>query len=109
MPSKITARIVATGSYLPENILSNYDLEKMVETTNEWILERTGISERRIASLEELPSDMGAAAAESALKQSGLKPSQIDMVLVATMTPDYLSSSTAALIQHRIKAENAAA
>lgn len=103
------ARIISLGCYLPEKILSNSDLEKIVDTSDEWIVSRSGISERRIASTEEFPSTMGAAAAKQALERSSLKPGDIELVIVATMTSDYVSSSTAALVQHAIGAKKAAA
>lgn len=105
----LKARIIGTGSYLPEKILSNKDLEQMVETNDEWISSRTGIKERRIASQDEFPSDMGAKAAIQALQKASVKPEEIEMILVATMTPDYISPSTAVLIQHKIGAGNAVA
>lgn len=101
--------IIGLGSYLPERVLSNLDLEKMVETTDEWIVSRTGVRERRLARDDEFPSDMGTIAAERALESCHLKPSDIDLILVATMTPDYISPSTATLIQAKLKAVNAAA
>lgn len=104
-----TARIIGTGAYLPEKILSNKDLEKLVDTNDAWISSRTGIKERRIAGPDEFSSTMGTAAAKKALKEASLQASDIDLIIVATMTPDYLSSSTAALIQHQIGAIHAAA
>ncbi len=109
MPKKTKARITALGSYLPETVLSNKDLEKMVDTSDEWIVSRTGMKERRIARIDEFPSDMGAKAAELALKNGKVAPEKVDLLIVATMTPDYLSSSTAALIQAKVGATNAAA
>jgi 3-oxoacyl-[acyl-carrier-protein] synthase-3 len=106
---KIKARIIGNGSFLPEKKLTNLDLEKIVETTDEWIQTRTGIKERRIANADEPPSFMGFKAAEKALKESGLDPLAIDLVLVATMTPDYITPSTAAIVQSKLKATNAAA
>lgn len=103
------ARIVAMASYLPERILTNADLEKMVETSDEWILSRVGISERRIARPDEGSSDMGAEAAKKLLFEQTISPDSIDLILVATMTPDYLAPSTAALIQAKMGAKNAAA
>lgn len=97
------------GAYLPKKVLTNLDFEKMVDTSDEWITSRTGIKERRIAASDECTSDMGSAAATQALSASGLKASEIDLILVATMTPDYISSSTAALIQHQLGASHAAA
>lgn len=109
MERQLKARIIGIGSYLPEKVLTNQDFEQMVETTDEWIVLRTGIKERRIAAKEEYTSDMGTAAAKIALDQAGLKASDVDLVLVATMTPDYISSSSAAIIQHQIGASHAAA
>lgn len=106
---KIQARIVGLGSYLPTHVLTNANLEQMVATSDEWITTRTGIKERRIASENEFPSDMGVAAAKSALHAAKIAPETIDLILVATMTPDYISPSTAALIQTAIGATKAAA
>ena len=99
------ARIVGTGSYLPKRVLSNQDLEKIVDTTDEWIVSRTGMRERRIAEKDEFTSDMGAKAAERALKAANKQVADIDMILVATSTPDYLFPSTGALIQNLLGAE----
>lgn len=109
--SKIScqARITGLGTYLPEKILTNQDLEKLVDTSDEWIVTRTGIRERRIAAENEFPSTMGVIAAEKALTDASIKAEEIDMVIVSTMTADFQSSSTAALIQHEIGAVNAAA
>jgi 3-oxoacyl-[acyl-carrier-protein] synthase-3 len=103
------ARIIGTGSYLPERILTNHDLEQMVETTDEWIFTRTGMKERRIARSDEFTSDMGAEAARSALTNASLSAEDIDFILVATLTPDYLCPSTACLIQQAIGAKRAGA
>ena len=103
------ASILSTGIYLPERILTNTELEKSVDTTNEWIVTRTGIRERRIAAKNEFTSDMGAAAALHALKESGLKPDDIDLIIVATCTPDTIFPSTACHIQKKIGAHRAAA
>jgi len=102
-------KIIATGSYVPERVLSNFDLEKMVDTSDEWIRSRTGIAERHISSESEASSDLGAAAAQEALKRAGLKPEEIDLILVATITPDMFFPSTACFIQDKIGAEHAAA
>lgn len=109
MPAKTKAKIIGLGSYLPEKVLANSDLEKLVDTSDEWIVSRTGMKERRLARADEFPSDMGAAAAEKALTHAGISATQIDLILVATMTPDYLCPSTAALIQTKLKAHQAAA
>lgn len=106
---KKQARIIGTGSYVPERVLSNADLEKMVETTDEWIVTRTGMKERRIARADEFTSDMGLIAAERALKKSGIGAEKLDMILCATLTPDFLFPSTACLLQARLNAHGAAA
>ncbi|MDZ4789407.1 MAG: beta-ketoacyl-ACP synthase III [Blastochloris sp.] len=102
-------KIIATGRYLPEKILSNADLEKMVDTTDEWIFSRTGIRERRIASEQETSSYMGARAAQHALSKTDLTPNDIDLIIVATVTPDATFPSTACYIQNHIGATRAAA
>ena len=103
------AKIIALGSYLPEKILSNQDLEKMVQTSDEWITTRTGMKERRIAAEGEFTSDMGYKAALKALEASKVKAEELDLILFATLTPDYLFPSTACLIQTRLGATQAAA
>ena len=102
-----TAGILATGSYAPERILTNAELEKMVETTDEWILTRTGIRERRIARADETTSDMGAEAARRALAAAGLGADQVDLIIVATITPDMGFPNTACFVQEKIGAVNA--
>lgn len=102
-------RIVGTGSYLPEKILTNADLVKMVDTDEEWILTRTGISERRIASKEQATSDLALNAAKEALAAASIKSEEIDLIIVATTTPDLPFPSTAALLQHKLGAKKAAA
>ncbi len=103
------AKIVALGSYVPERVLSNADLEKMVDTNDEWIFSRTGIRERRIARDDESTSDMGLEAAKKCLEKAGCEVTDVDLILCGTSTPDYFFPSTAALIQKRIGATNAAA
>ena len=105
----LKARIIGTGSYVPSRVLTNQDLEKMVETTDEWIVTRTGMKERRIASDNEFTSDMGYQAAMQALSKADLRPEELDMILVATLTPDFVFPSTACLLQSRLKAIKAAA
>lgn len=105
----VRAKIVGIGSYTPERVLTNKDLEKMVDTSDEWIVTRTGISERRIAADGEDTSDMCIRAAESAFQTSGLKPHDIDMIIAATVTPDYRLPSLACMIQKKLGAVNAAA
>lgn len=91
------------GAYVPENILTNKDLEEMVDTSDEWILQRTGISERRIAGENETTSDMAVKAAEKAIERSGLDKSEIDMVVCATISPDYFNMpSTATVIAQKM-------
>ena len=102
MACKHKARIVAMGSHLPSKVLSNNDLEKMVETNDEWIVSRTGIKERRIAGKDECSSHMGSQAAAAAFQKCSVKPEDIELVLVATMTPDYVTPSSAALIQSQL-------
>lgn len=109
MNSTKKARIIGTGSYLPERVLSNHDLEKMVETSDEWIVTHTGMKERRIARTDEFTSDMGYEAAVRAMQNAKITAEQIDLILVATTTPDYVFPSTACLLQARLKAVNAAA
>jgi 3-oxoacyl-[acyl-carrier-protein] synthase-3 len=109
MTQRLQARITGTGSYVPERILSNQDLEKIVDTTDEWITTRTGMKERRIARSDEYTSDMGFQAAERAIASAGITPDQIDLILFATLTPDFAFPSTACLLQARLKAVNAAA
>lgn len=105
----IRARIIGTGSYLPDKILTNSDLEKLVETSDEWITTRTGMKERRIASKEEPTSFMGLEAAKRALAKANLSSEEVDLILVATITPDYPFPSTACLIQAELKAIHAGA
>ncbi len=101
--------IIGIGSYLPKKILDNFELEKMVNTTDEWITTRTGIKERRIAEPEEACSDLAVKAAIKAIEDARLKPDDIDLIIVATITPDFAFPSTAALVQDRIGAKKAAA
>lgn len=101
------ARIVGTGSYLPEKVLTNFDLEEMVETTDEWIRTRTGISQRRIAREDQSASDLGAAAAQRALEKAGIAAEAVDLIIVATISPDMPFPSTACFVQNLIGAKNA--
>jgi 3-oxoacyl-[acyl-carrier-protein] synthase-3 len=107
--TKTKAYLAATAEYLPPKVLTNADLEKQVETSDEWIVTRTGIKERRIASPNEASAAMGAKAAKKLLSKNKVDPLEIDLIIVATMTPDYLVPSTAALVQAEIGAKNAAA
>ena len=101
------ATITATAKYLPKKTLSNHDLEKMIDTTNDWIISRTGIENRHIVDDNEATSDMGAQIANQLLEKSGKSPEDIDLILVATSTPDFPVVSTAALVQDKIGAINA--
>ncbi|MGB2705674.1 MAG: beta-ketoacyl-ACP synthase III [Candidatus Omnitrophota bacterium] len=94
--------IIGLGKYLPENRLTNKDLEKIVDTTDEWITERTGIKERRIARDDEATSDMAVSAAKKALERARLKPKDIDLIIVATITPDMFFPSTACIVQNKL-------
>ncbi len=96
------SKIIATGSYLPAKVLTNDDLTKMVDTNNEWIVERTGIKERRIINENENTSDMAYQAALNAIKVAEIDPSTIDFILVATATPDSVFPSTACILQHKL-------
>jgi 3-oxoacyl-[acyl-carrier-protein] synthase III len=101
--------IIGVGEYLPKKILTNADLEKMVDTSDEWITTRTGIKERRIAAKHEATSDLAFKAAEEALKDAGIKPLDLELIIVATITPDMQFPSTAAFVQAKLGAKNAAA
>ena len=103
------ARIVGTGSYLPEQILTNQDLERMVETTDEWITERTGIKKRHIAADGETTCDLAEEASRRALEMAGRTASDVDLVIVATTTPDRVFPSTACLLQQRLEIHGPAA
>jgi 3-oxoacyl-[acyl-carrier-protein] synthase III len=101
--------IAGTGSYTPARILHNLELAKMVETSDEWIRDRTGISERRIAAPDEAASDLALFAAQKALADASLTAADIDLIIVATMTPDHTAPSTACFVQQRLGIQNAAA
>jgi 3-oxoacyl-[acyl-carrier-protein] synthase-3 len=95
-------KIVGTGRYLPEKILTNFDLEKMVDTTDEWIRTRTGVERRHAVATDETTSDMCVEAAKVAIADAGIEVTDIDMVLVGTTTPDLIFPNTATLVQHRL-------
>ena len=101
--------IISVGSYVPERVLTNAELEKMVETSDDWITSRTGIKERRIAAENQFTSDLAAQAAMRAMQNGGIRPDQIDLIIVATITPDMPFPSTACLVQQKIGARRAAA
>lgn len=98
-PAKLRSVVVGLGSYLPARILSNFDLEKTLDTTDEWIVQRTGIRQRHIAAEDERTSTLGLRAAQAALADAGLKAADIDLIIVATSTPDYTFPSVATQIQ----------
>jgi len=103
----VYASFKSIGAYVPSKILSNADLEKMVDTSDEWILKRTGISERRIAAADESTSDMAAKASKIAIERAGLESSDIDLVVCATVTPDYFNMpATACLISDKLGIKN---
>ncbi|NLY44235.1 MAG: ketoacyl-ACP synthase III [Clostridiaceae bacterium] len=103
------AGIVGVGSYVPEKILTNSDLEKIVDTSDEWIRTRTGIEQRRIAEEDVFSSELSARAAMNALKDAGMQPEEVELIIVATITADMLTPSTACIVQHKIGAINAVA
>ena len=98
-------KITGTGFYAPDKILTNFDLEKMVDTSDEWIFTRTGIRERRIASEDQATSDLSVEAGKRALKNAGLKVKDIDLIIVATSTPDTIFPSTACWVQKGLRAD----
>ena len=101
----IRAKISALGTYVPPRLLTNADLEKMVETTDQWIMDRTGIRERHIVDKGVATSDLATEAAKNALKERGLIPGDIEAIIVATVTPDMFFPSTACLVQHKLGAK----
>ncbi len=107
--SQVPVMIAGTGSYVPEKILSNADLEKIVETTDDWITSRTGIKERRIAADDEFTSHMATAAARKALEQAQIAAEDVDLIIVATITPDTLTPATACYVQQSLGSMTAVA
>ena len=105
---KRTVSVVGTGSYTPDRVLSNQDLERIVETSDEWILTRTGIRERRFAADNEYTSDLAARAAAAALENAGLTAADLDLIIVATVSPDMMFPATACFVQNRLGANRAA-
>ncbi len=102
MSQKIYSRIIGTGGYLPEKILTNFDLEKMVETSDEWIRERTGIEQRHIVEDGQTTCDLAEVASRKAIEAAGVDANSIDLIIVATTTPDKTFPSTACLLQQRL-------
>lgn len=105
----LKARIIGTGHYLPERVLTNNDLEHLMDTTDEWIRQRTGILQRHIAGDSEAASDLAAHASAAALKNADVDPADVDFIICATLTPDYFMPSSACLVQHKIGARRAGA
>src|SRR5881396_3761919 len=101
------AKITAVSHYLPERRITNKDLEKIVDTSDEWIFERTGIRERRVVGKGQATSDLGAAAAKATLEKRRIAASELDLIIVATVTPDMFFPSSACLVQNKIGAKNA--
>jgi 3-oxoacyl-[acyl-carrier-protein] synthase III len=104
-----TCSIAGVGSYVPERVITNADLEKLVDTSDEWITSRTGIKARRVAATHQFTSDLAARAASRAMRKAGVKAEEIDLIIVATITPDMPFPSTACLVQQKINAYRAAA
>ncbi|WAM30886.1 beta-ketoacyl-ACP synthase III [Caldicellulosiruptor naganoensis] len=100
-------KILSTGRYVPDRVLTNYDLEKMVDTSDEWITQRTGIKERRIVDGTTSTTDLAVRAAKNAMDKAGILPDDIDLVIVATVTPEMFFPSTACLVQKELKLKNA--
>ncbi|HEY3330311.1 MAG TPA: beta-ketoacyl-ACP synthase III [Capsulimonadaceae bacterium] len=109
MSSQVAVGILGTGSRVPDNVVTNFDLEKRLDTSDEWIRSRTGIAARRIVAENEATSDLAAAAARAALENAGVAVSEVDLIIVATCTPDFTFPSTAVLVQQAIGAEKCAA
>lgn len=105
----MNARIVGTGHYLPERVLTNTDLEHLMDTTDEWIRQRTGILQRHIAADDEAASDLAAHASKRALEAAAVSADEIDFIFCATLTPDYFMPSSACLVQHKLGAKRAGA
>ena len=103
----MSIRIAGTGSYVPERILTNFDLEKMVDTNDEWIRTRTGIQERHLAAKGETTSDMACKAAVRAMEMAGITPADLDAIVIATITPDHIFPNTASLLQNKLGAGHA--
>ena len=107
--NRIAVGLTGVGAYAPERVLTNADLEAMVDTSDEWIVSRTGIRERHIAAPEQAASDLALPAAREALEQAGVRPEEVDLIIVATATPDMLFPATAAIVADTLGAKKAAA
>ena len=99
---KMYSRVIGTGSYLPEKILTNLDLERMVDTSDEWIRARTGIVQRHIAADQQLASDLALEASRRAIDAAGIRPQEIELIILATTTPDMIFPSTACILQDKL-------
>ncbi|MCJ7814225.1 MAG: ketoacyl-ACP synthase III [Candidatus Atribacteria bacterium] len=108
MENMQNVKIIGTGSYIPKKVMTNDDLEKMVDTNNEWIITRTGIAKRHLAEKNEITSDLASKAALKALKNANIKPEEINLIIVATNSQDMIFPATACIVQKNIKAVNAA-
>src|SRR5262245_4621151 len=109
MASRIPVGIAGTGSYVPERVVPNAWFEKRIDTSDEWIVQRTGIQERRFAADDQATSDLALEAGKRALEAAGVKPEELDLIVLGTLTPDYLLPATACLVQDRLGATNAGA
>src|SRR6185437_4572325 len=107
MPKRLAAKITGGAGYVPPRLLTNFDLQKMVDTDDQWIRERTGISERHVVEKGTATSHLATAAAQQLLEQTHTRPEEIELIIVATVTPDMLFPATACLVQHRIGASHA--
>jgi len=107
MPKRLAAKITGVAGYVPPRLLTNFDLQKMVDTDDQWIRERTGISERHVVEKGTATSHLATAAAQQLLEQTHTRPEEIELIIVATVTPDMLFPATACLVQHRIGASHA--
>ena len=101
------ARIIGIGAYAPKRILTNAELGRMVETSDEWIVQRTGIRERHVADESEATSDLALKAAQQAIERAGVEPGEIDLIVVGTTTGDMAFPTTANIVQHQLRCKNA--
>ena len=101
-PALLTSAVYGTGSYAPSKVMTNHDFSKMIDTSDEWITSRTGIKERRIAAAGEVTSDICLHSARAALENAGVKAEELDLIMVATVTPDYQMPSTACILQQKL-------